>query len=157
MNTAERERQDRQWAEEGLWLNHYHYMLQAVGMAMIHCLVWRTAGTDEVLTLDEMAKFASRYDNEHPLDEGQFFMITNEGAIGLSPGVEYLTQWLFVPMEPGTERDRLEQAFWDKMEAQETLELVAQQQTQARQSAFDADETMLVEDSENINITLSVP
>ena len=32
-------------------------------------------------------------------------MVSREGAIGLSPGLEWLAKWMFIPMEPTQERD----------------------------------------------------
>ena len=101
------EQQNREWAEEAFWTGHCHYLMQALALAMQRCQVWRLAGTDSVFTLIEIFNFAKAYDAEHELAEGQFYRTTVEGAIGICLGAEYLTQWLFTPMEPGAERDAL--------------------------------------------------
>lgn len=116
------EQQNREWAEEAFWTGHCHYLMQALALAMQRCQVWRLAGTDSVFTLIEIFNFAKAYDEEHELPEGQFYRTTVEGAIGICLGAEYLTQWVFTPMEPGAERDalleELKQKF-DVMEAEE--------------------------------------
>ena len=116
MDADERKKQIEEWTEEGLWLNHYHFLMQAVVMAMTRCQAWRQFNTKEVLTADQLFEMARLYDEKYPLREGEFFMVTHEGAIGLSPGLEFLTSWLYIPMEPGAERDRLEQQFWENVE-----------------------------------------
>ena len=41
-------------------------------------------------------------------------MVSGEGAIGVSPGLEFLTKWIFIPMSAGPERD----AILEKMKAE---------------------------------------
>lgn len=116
------EQQNREWAEEAFWTGHCHYLMQALALAMQRCQVWRLAGTDSVFTLIEIFNFAKAYDEEHELPEGQFYRTTVEGAIGVCLGVEYLTQWLFTPMEPGAERDALLEELKQKLDAMEAEE-----------------------------------
>lgn len=116
------EQQNREWAEEAFWTGHCHYLMQALALAMQRCQVWRLAGTDSVFTLIEIFNFAKAYDEEHELPEGQFYRTTVEGAIGLCLGAEYITQWLFTPMEPGAERDALLEELKQKLDAMEAEE-----------------------------------
>ncbi len=116
------EQQNREWAEEAFWTGHCHYLMQALALAMQRCQVWRLAGTDSVFTLIEIFNFAKAYDAEHELAEGQFYRTTVEGAIGVCLGVEYLTQWLFTPMEPGAERDALLEELKQKLDAMDAEE-----------------------------------
>ena len=116
------EQQNREWAEEAFWTGHCHYLMQALALAMQRCQVWRLAGTDSVFTLIEIFNFAKAYDAEHELPEGQFYRTTVEGAIGICLGAEYLTQWLFTPMEPGAERDALLEELKQKLDAMEAEE-----------------------------------
>ncbi|MBR1594607.1 MAG: hypothetical protein IJ692_03270 [Alloprevotella sp.] len=120
----ERMDQNREWAEEAFWTGHCHYLLQALAIAIARCRVWRLAATGDVFTLIEILDFAKAYDAEHPLPEGQFYRVTREGAIGLCLGVEYVTQWLFTPMEPGAERDALLKELDEKMEEMEMQDLM---------------------------------
>lgn len=122
--------QNREWAEEAFWTGHCHYLMQALALAMQRCQVWRLAKTGDVFTLIELFEFAKAYDTEHPLSEGQFYRTTVEGAIGLCLEVEYLTKWLFIPMEPGEERDALLQELKGKMEQLEQQENMVRQQVQ---------------------------
>ena len=71
--------------------------------------------------------FAKAYDEKNPLPDGYFYRTTVEGAIGICFGAEYMTQWLFIPMEPSEERDALLQQLKEKMaqmEQQEQMELL---------------------------------
>jgi hypothetical protein len=113
--------QNREWAEEAFWTGHCHYLLQALALAASRCQVWRLAETGDVFTLLEMFNFAKKYDEEHPLKDGEFFRTTVEGAIGLCLQVEYQTHWLFTPMEPGEERDALLKELQTKIDAMEML------------------------------------
>lgn len=79
----------------------YRYMTQAVLVATTLCKAWRTDDeTGEPYSVMELAEYARECDSEEPLPDGQYYMVTREGAIGLCPGEEWLTEWLFVPMEP---------------------------------------------------------
>lgn len=129
----EQEKQNHEWAEEGFWTGHYHYLLQALAIAANRCQVWRLVETGDVFTLKELFEFAKAYDTEHPLQKDQFYMVTIEGAIGLSIGVEYITKWLFTPMEPGRERDFLLQ------ELQETLDRMAVEEESASEETIVAE------------------
>ena len=66
-----------------------------------------------------IADSAKTYDEEHPLQEGDFYMVSAEGSIGLSPGLEYMTDWIFTPMPRGEERDRLVAFTLDELKRQE--------------------------------------
>lgn len=123
--------QNRKWAEEAFWTGHCHYLMQALALAMQRCQVWRLAETGDVFTLIELFDFAKAYDEEHPLPEGQFYRTTVEGAIGLCLQAEYMTKWLFTPMEPGKERDALLLELKGKMEQLELQETMGQQQPSA--------------------------
>jgi hypothetical protein len=68
--------QNREWAEEAFWTGHCHYLLQALALAASRCQVWRLAETGDVFTLLEMFNFAKKYDEEHPLKDGEFFRTT---------------------------------------------------------------------------------
>lgn len=127
-NGQEIQDQNREWAEEAFWTGHCHYLMQALALAMQRCQVWRLVDTGDVFTLMELFEFAKAYDAEHPLSEGQFYRTTVEGAIGLCLKVEYLTKWLFTPMEPGKERDALLLELKGKMEQLELQETMEQQQ-----------------------------
>lgn len=121
-NAKEQMDQNRKWTEEMFWTGHCHYLLQALALATQHCQVWRLAATGKIFTIFDIFDFAKAYDEEHPLPEGHFYRTTIEGAIGLSLGAEYLTQWLFTPMEPGEERDAILKELQPKIDAIEAEE-----------------------------------
>ena len=86
----------------------YFYMMQAVLVAVNLCKVWRADDeTHEPYSVQQLAEYARLCDSQAPLVEGQYYVVTREGAIGLCPGQEYLTEWLFVPMEPCPLRDEM--------------------------------------------------
>ncbi|MBQ8657028.1 MAG: hypothetical protein IJ527_08275 [Prevotella sp.] len=157
---TEQEKQNREWAEEGFWTGHFHYLLQALAIAINRCQVWRLAETRDPFTVTELLEFAKSYDAEHPLPAGHFYMVTREGAIGVSPGVEYLTKWLFTPMEPGRERDFLLQEYRDKL-----AELAAEEEATASAAtpaagvslADDSDETVVVDYDEEATVAAPPP
>jgi len=86
-------------------LDHYRSLTQALAVAMPKCLIWRETDNGTPVSAKELFDFCQKYDVEHPLREEEFYMVSREGAIGLSPGLEWLTQWMFIPMEPCKERD----------------------------------------------------
>ena len=53
-------------------------------------------------------------------------MVSREGAIGISPGLEWLTEWMFLPMEECEERDflirRMKEELQDELELDNSLE-----------------------------------
>ena len=114
--------QEHDWAEEAFWTGHCHYLLQALSLAVQRCQVWRFTSTGDIFTLIEIFEFAKAYDEQHPLPEGQFYLTTIEGAIGLCLGAEYNAKWLFTPMEPGTERDAILEDLKQKLDAMEAEE-----------------------------------
>lgn len=85
---------------------HTPSFTQALAVAMERdVLVWREVETGTPYSLKELFEFAQRQDKEHPLTGHQYYYVTTEGAIGISPGLEWLTTWMFVPMEDCQERD----------------------------------------------------
>lgn len=84
---------------------HYETFVEALAIAMGKSLVWRETEGGTPYTAKELLAFAQKQEAEHPLSPEQFYMVSREGAIGLSPGLEWLTTWMFIPMEEGRERD----------------------------------------------------
>ncbi|MDO4950696.1 MAG: zinc ribbon domain-containing protein [Bacteroidales bacterium] len=84
---------------------HYPTFLHALAVAMQKCLVWREIDNGTPYTVKELLAFARKQEAENPLQPEQYYMVSREGAIGLSPGLEWLTKWMFLPMEPCKERD----------------------------------------------------
>lgn len=72
---------------------------------MQKCFVWRETENGTPYTAKELLAFAQTQETEHPLQPEQYYMVSREGAIGLSPGLEWMTTWMFIPMEPCKERD----------------------------------------------------
>ena len=86
----------------------YPYMIQAVLVAVNLCKAWRADDeTQEPYSVQQLAEYARLCDSQAPLVEGQYYIVTREGAIGLCPGQEWETEWLFVPMEPCPLRDEM--------------------------------------------------
>jgi len=91
-------------------IGHYPYMTQALGIALNRTPAWRLAKDGAPCSLLDVFTFAKSYDETHPRKEKDpsFFCVSFEGAIGYSAtGLEYMTSWIFLPMEPGAERDAL--------------------------------------------------
>ena len=84
---------------------HYRKLQQALAVAMSKCVVWRETESGMPITAKELYEFCLKHDEENPLRPEQFYMVSREGAIGLSPGLEWMTTWMFLPMEPCKERD----------------------------------------------------
>ena len=114
----EQQKPTREQTKHAIVTGHYKYLLQALAIAMQHVHVWRLAETRDPFTAKEIYEFALQQDKEHPLEGHQFYMVSREGAIGISPGVEYLTKWMFIPMEPGREYDFYMQSMMEDLEAE---------------------------------------
>ena len=80
-----------------LQTGHYLSLLHAFAAAMTRCVVWRYADTEDKYNLLQLFNFAKDFDQEHPIKDRSFYMVSAEGAIGVSPGMEYLTKWMFIP------------------------------------------------------------
>ena len=97
---------------------HYRTFSHALAIAMQKCFVWRETENGTPYTAKELLAFAQTQETEHPLQPEQYYMVSREGAIGLSPGLEWMTTWMFIPMEPCKERDF---AFRNMMEELHTV------------------------------------
>ena len=85
---------------------HTPSLTHALSIAMARgIMVWREAEEGTPFSAYELFEFAKRQDEEHPLEDPRFYMVTRDGAIGISPGLEWMTRWMFVPMEDCKERD----------------------------------------------------
>ena len=92
----EKIKKNQEYAEEAFWTGHYHYMMQALAVAMSHTMVWRLVGDGTPFTLKDIFEFAREYDEKHEIEAPSFYYVSREGAIALCPGLEYLAEWLFV-------------------------------------------------------------
>ena len=82
-------------------MKHYKNLMSALGDAMPMCLAWRLVGTeDNYFNARDLFAFALADDEaDGALKEGQFYLVSAEGAIGIASGYEYLVKWLFIPLE----------------------------------------------------------
>lgn len=64
---------------------------------MTRCVVWRYADNNEKYNALQLYRFAEEFDRENSIKDGSFYLVSAEGAIGVSPGAEYLTRWMFIP------------------------------------------------------------
>lgn len=115
-----------------LQTGHYFSLLHALAVAMTRCVIWRYAGTVDKYDVLQLFNFAMDFDKEHPIKDRSFYMVSAEGAIGVSPGVEYLTKWMFLPDMDEASIEKL-QADIRQMEAESKAEKEAEER--ARQEA----------------------
>ncbi len=118
----EKIKKNQEYAEEAFWTGHYHYMMQALAVAMSHTMVWRLVGDGTPFTLKDIFEFAREYDEKHEIEAPSFYYVSREGAIALCPGLEYLAEWLFVPMEPCQERDFLLRDLQERLQEEAAAE-----------------------------------
>ncbi len=85
-------------------MKHYKNLMSALGDAMATCLAWRLAGTEgNYFNARDLFAFAlTEEKKEGSLKEGQFYVVSPEGAIGIASGYEYLVSWMFLPLEGKT-------------------------------------------------------
>ena len=76
---------------------HFQSLIEALGAAITRCVVWRYADNKEKYNALQLYRFAEEFDRENPIKDGSFYLVSAEGAIGVSPGAEYLTRWMFIP------------------------------------------------------------
>ena len=88
-------------------MTRYHFptLSMALTMAMTRSFAWRFEETGEAFSALQLIDFAQHFDASRQPDGHSFYMVSAEGAIGVSPGREYLTRWLFTPLPAGPERD----------------------------------------------------
>ena len=115
-----------------LQTGHFFSLLHALAVAMTRCVIWRYAGTEDKYDILQLFNFAMDFDKEHPIKDRSFYMVSAEGAIGVSPGVEYLTKWMFLPDMDEASIEKL-QADIRQMEAESKAEKEAEER--ARQEA----------------------
>ena len=72
-------------------------------------------------------------------------MVSREGAIGLSPGLEWLTRWMFIPMEPCKERDfvflKMQEELQTEAEVKKAVEEAVQRGLAAEKAAKTTEST----------------
>lgn len=116
-------------------MKHYKNLMSALGDAMPMCLAWRLTGTeDNYFNARDLFGFALTDDQEGTLKEGEFYLVSAEGAIGIASGYEYLVRWLFIPLE-GEVYEREVQRLKAELERDAQPEREPQPQAQA-QSAW---------------------
>ena len=102
-------------------------------------LLRKYGGRDQKYDLLQLFHFAEEFDKEHPIHDRSFYMVSGEGAIGISPGMEYLTKWLFIPAMDEASIAKL-QTDIQQLEAQKQAEEQARLETEekARREAEEA-------------------
>ena len=69
-----------------LQTGHYYSLQHALATAMTRCMTWRNEENKEKCDAMQLLKFAEAFDKEHLVSQPSFYMVSAEGAIGLSPG-----------------------------------------------------------------------
>lgn len=114
-----------------LQTGHYFSLMHALAVAMARCVIWRYNGTDQKYDILQLFRFAEEFDKEHPIQDRSFYMVSSEGAIGVTPGMEYLTKWLFIP--------DMDEASIEKLQADiRQLEEQAKAEEEAKRQAEEA-------------------
>lgn len=88
-------------------MDHFLYLAQALMVAAQRTPAWRTVDEGKPCSIIDIFNLAKPYDEKRKPADSYYFMVSAEGAICISTGAEYLLRWLFIPMEPGEERDAL--------------------------------------------------
>lgn len=114
-----------------LQTGHYHSLVHALAAAMTRCVIWRYAGTEDKYNVLQLFRFAEDFDKEHPIHDRSFYMVSAEGAIGVSPGMEYLTKWMFIPDMDEASIEKL-QSDIRQLEAQSKAEEQARKEAEER-------------------------
>ncbi len=138
-------------AKKAYLTGHYPYMTQAFVIAANRVPAWRLASDGTPCSSLEVLGFAQHYDETHPRkeDDRSFFYVTLEGAIGYSAsGVEYQIEWIFLPMEPGAERDTLVQEALDTLDKAVAEE--EKKEAAARMQALEAENKRLQEELDRL-------
>ena len=87
-------------------MKHYKTLMNALAGAMPVCMTWVLAGTNEKMNARDVYALALQEGgDDEQLGEQEFYVVSAEGAIGLSVRYEYLTRWMFLPIE-GEEREQ---------------------------------------------------
>ena len=73
--------------------------MDALVLAGNVCQSWRVIDGQEDLGLLEMIAVATELDEQYPAEEDMFYMVSGEGAIGITWKWEFLVRWLYVPSE----------------------------------------------------------
>lgn len=110
-----------------LQTGHYLSLLHALAVAMTRCVIWRNADTEDKYNVSQLFTFVKDFDQEHPIKDNAFYMVSAEGAIGLSPGMEYLTKWMFIPAMDEASVEKL-QSDIQQLEAEEQARIEAEEQ-----------------------------
>lgn len=118
---------------------HYRTLTQALAVAMPKCIIWRETADGKPISAKELYDFARKHDEEKPLSPEQFYMVSREGAIGISPGLEWLTRWMFIPMEDCQEREfvfrNMQEELWVEAAEEKAIEEAVQRGLAAEKAA----------------------
>lgn len=114
-----------------LQTGHYLSLQHALSAAMTRCVIWCYAGTEDKYDVLQLFNFAKDFDQEHPIKDRSFYMVSAEGAIGVSPGMEYLTKWMFIPDMDEASIEKL-QSDIRQLEAQSKAEEQARKEAEER-------------------------
>ncbi len=91
-------------------MTHYKNLLTALGAAVSKSLTWKLAGTQNEYynARDIYALALSENGENEQMGEEQFYVVSEEGAIGIASGYEYLTRWIFIPLDIEERKGELE-------------------------------------------------
>lgn len=118
-------------------MKHYKTLMNALAGAMPVCMTWKLAGTEEGMNARDVYALAlEEGGDEEKLPEQDFYVVSAEGAIGLTTRFEYLTRWIFIPVmgeerEKEMERLRSELKFDRDMAEREAAEMEAGSKAEA--------------------------
>ena len=122
-------------------MKHYKTLMSALAGAMPVCMTWKLAGTEEGMNARDVYALAlEEGGDEEKLPEQDFYVVSAEGAIGLTTRYEYLTRWIFIPVmgeekEKEMERLRAELRFDQETAAAEAAEAEARAAAEAEAQA----------------------
>ena len=121
--------------EKMVLTGHFPYLAQALTMACRKTLIWRKTNDGTPCNFLNIFYTAQEMDAKKTPEDTYYYMVSAEGAIGITPRYEYMVKWLFIPMEDGPEKD----AALDKLKADyDQVEAEAEAAEAAEQAAAQA-------------------
>lgn len=90
--------------EKMVLTGHFPYLAQALTMACRKTVVWRKTNDGTPVNFLNIFYTAQEMDAKKTPQDTYYYMVSAEGAIGITPSYEYLVKWLFIPMEDGPQK-----------------------------------------------------
>ncbi len=135
---------------------HYNCFSEALSSALMACFAWESTGNGEEVTMPQLMGLEQKEPGE-----GEYYVVSCEGAIGLAEKYEYRVKWLYLPLPEDRQKELISE-FKEEIQARQNMIITSSTALEGKalyeeENAAQSETFPAAEEPESVPDTQAVP